>query len=41
MHITGHTSLKALEAYFRDNDVELPDDYSEMLNAKKDSHGQH
>jgi len=31
MLITGHTTMTALEKYLRDIDVELPDDYSEML----------
>jgi len=39
MHITGHTSMKALEAYLRDNDVELPEDYSDMLNTKTKGNG--
>ena len=31
MQITGHTSMAALEAYLRDIDVELPEDYSDLL----------
>ena len=31
MHITGHTSMQSLESYLRGMDVELPDDYSHML----------
>ena len=41
MHITGHTSMKALEAYLRDNDVELPEDYSDMLNIQNKGNGEH
>jgi integrase len=31
MLITGHTTMKALEAYLRDLDAVMPDDYSEYL----------
>uniref|UniRef100_UPI00404A3985 tyrosine-type recombinase/integrase n=1 Tax=Flavobacterium sp. TaxID=239 RepID=UPI00404A3985 len=31
MLITGHSTMTALEKYLRDIDVELPEDYSDML----------
>ncbi|TCK67237.1 site-specific recombinase XerD [Winogradskyella wandonensis] len=31
MHITGHSSMSALEKYLRNVDAELPEDYSSML----------
>jgi integrase len=31
MHITGHSSMKALEAYLREIDASLPKDYSKYL----------
>lgn len=34
MLITGHSSMKALDAYLRDIDAELPDDYSHLLEKK-------
>lgn len=33
MQITGHTSMTALESYLRDIDVELPNDYSDLLKS--------
>jgi len=35
MHITGHTTMTALEKYLRDIDAELPDDYSDFLQTNK------
>lgn len=34
MLITGHSTMSALEKYLRDIDAELPEDYSNMLDAK-------
>lgn len=34
MLITGHTSMDALEKYLRDMDVELPEDYSDLITKK-------
>jgi hypothetical protein len=31
MLITGHATMKALEAYLRDLDAVMPEDYSEYL----------
>ena len=31
MHITGHSTMKALDAYLREIDAELPDDFSHLL----------
>lgn len=31
MLITGHTTMLALEKYLRDIDVELPEDYSDLI----------
>lgn len=35
MLITGHGSMKALDAYLREIDAELPDDYSHLLEKAK------
>lgn len=37
MHITGHSSMKALDSYLREIDAELPDDYSHLLRTKPKS----
>lgn len=34
MQITGHTTMSALEAYLRDIDAELPEDYSKFLKTE-------
>ena len=35
MLMTGHSSMKALEAYLREIDAELPEDYSNLLKPKQ------